>query len=242
MESLGVGYENCKVANPRIIYSEISGFGTKGPFKEKKGFDLILQAVTGIMDLTGEPGSEPVKIGVPVTDFAAGLFSVVGILSALYEARSSAEGGRINTSLYESSVSLLSILICDYLASGNVPKRMGSASPTFAPYQAFRTKDAYIAVAGAGSEEMWHRFVKAIDSLELESDERFTMNSDRVRNQEALAKLINRKLQEKDAEYWLGVFDSFGVPCGLVGSSTRSGGKRANEISRISFRDTRAQL
>jgi crotonobetainyl-CoA:carnitine CoA-transferase CaiB-like acyl-CoA transferase len=218
MESLGVGYENCKVANPRIIYSEISGFGTKGPFKEKKGFDLILQAVTGIMDLTGEPGSEPVKIGVPVTDFAAGLFSVVGILSALYEARSSAEGGRINTSLYESSVSLLSILICDYLASGNVPKRMGSASPTFAPYQAFRTKDAYIAVAGAGSEEMWHRFVKAIDSLELESDERFTMNSDRVRNQEALAKLINRKLQEKDAEYWLGVFDSFGVPCGLVGT------------------------
>jgi len=218
MESLGISYDECKAANSRIVYSEISGFGTKGPFKEKKGFDLILQAVTGIMDLTGEADSQPVKIGVPITDFAAGLFSAVGILSALYESKSRSEGNRINTSLYESSVSLLSILICDYLVSSKAPHRMGSASPTFAPYQAFRAKDAYIAIAGAGSEEMWHRFVEAINSPELESDGRFAMNSDRVKNQQALAEIINSKLEEKDAEYWLEVFDTYGVPCGLVGT------------------------
>ena len=167
MESLGIGYDECHKINPRLVYSDISGFGAKGPLRERRGFDLILQAVTGIMDLTGEIDSEPVKVGVPITDFAAGLFSAIGILSSLFERVSSSEGSRISTSLYEGSVSLLSILACDYLASGNVPRRMGSASPTFAPYQAFRAKDGYVAIAGAGSEEMWHRFVDAIDLPEL---------------------------------------------------------------------------
>jgi len=218
MESLGLGYDSCSKANPRIIYSNISGFGTKGPFKEKKGFDLILQAVTGIMDLTGERDSEPVKVGIPLTDFAAGLFSTVGILSALYENKSSAKGSKISTSLYESSISLLSILACDYLASGKVPHRMGSASQTFAPYQAFKAKDAYIAVAGAGSEEMWQRFARAIGMPHLTSDPRFSTNSDRVENQEALTEIIKGRLVEINAEVWLRVFDSFGVPCGLVGT------------------------
>ena len=218
MESLGIGYEECRGANPRIIYSGISGFGNAGPLREKKGFDLILQAVTGIMDLTGEQDSAPTKVGVPITDFAAGLFSAVGILSALYERQTSSEGNRISTSLYESSVSLLSILACDYLASGKVPHRMGSASPTFAPYQAFQTKDAYIAVAGAGSEEMWHRFVKAIALPKLGEDPRFIMNSDRVKDQKLLAEIINDRLREKNAEEWLVIFDSHGVPCGLVGT------------------------
>jgi crotonobetainyl-CoA:carnitine CoA-transferase CaiB-like acyl-CoA transferase len=218
MESLGIGYEECRRANPRIIYSGISGFGNAGPLREKKGFDLILQAVTGIMNLTGEQESAPAKVGVPITDFAAGLFSTVGILSALYERKTSLEGNRISTSLYESSVSFLSILACDYLASGNVPRRMGSASPTFAPYQAFQTKDAYIAVAGAGSEEMWHRFLKAIKLPELGEDPRFIMNSDRVRNQKLLAEIINERMRGKNADDWLEIFDSHGVPCGLVGT------------------------
>jgi crotonobetainyl-CoA:carnitine CoA-transferase CaiB-like acyl-CoA transferase len=218
MESLGLGYESCSKENPEIIYSNISGFGNKGPYKEKKGFDLILQGVTGIMDLTGERGSVPVKVGIPLTDFAAGLFSAVGILSSVYESRSSAKGSKISTSLYESSVSLLSILACDYLASGKVPHRMGSASQTFAPYQAFKAKDAYITVAGAGSEEMWLRFVKAIEMPHLTSDPRFALNSDRVINQEKLAEIINRRLVERGAEDWLRIFDSFGVPCGLVGT------------------------
>lgn len=218
MESLGIGYEECHAANPRIIYSGISGFGTKGPMKEMRGFDLILQAVTGIMDLTGEEKSQPAKVGVPITDFAAGLFSAVGILSTVYERNTTSEGRKIETSLYESSLSLLSILACDYLASGNIPTRMGSASPTFAPYQAFKSKDAYIAVAGAGSEEMWHRFVKALGIPDLASDPRFEMNSDRVKNQQDLAEIINDKLGEKEAAYWLRVFESHGVPCGLVGN------------------------
>ena len=218
MESLGIGYESCTKENPRIIYSNISGFGTTGPYKEKKGFDLILQAITGIMDLTGERDSAPVKVGIPLTDFAAGLFSAVGILSAVYESKSSAKGSKVGTSLYESSVSLMSILACDYLASGKIPHRMGSASQTFAPYQAFKAKDSYIAVAGAGSEEMWSRFVKAIEIPRLTSDPRFSLNSDRVKNQETLAEIINAQLAEKNAEDWLRIFDSFGVPCGLVGT------------------------
>ncbi len=221
MESLGLGYNECRRANPQIVYSDISGFGTGGPLKDKKGFDLILQAASGIMDLTGEESSGPVKIGIPITDFAAGLFSAVGILSALFEritSNSHGTGNKVSTSLYESSVSLLSILACDYLASGSIPHRMGSASPTFAPYQAFRTRDAYIAVAGAGSEEMWHRFVDAIDSPDLSSDPRFSMNSDRVKNQKVLARIIEKKLSEKDSDYWLSEFDSHGVPCGLVGT------------------------
>jgi crotonobetainyl-CoA:carnitine CoA-transferase CaiB-like acyl-CoA transferase len=218
MESLGIGYDECHKINPRLVYSDISGFGAKGPLRERRGFDLILQAVTGIMDLTGEIDSEPVKVGVPITDFAAGLFSAIGILSSLFERVSSSEGSRISTSLYEGSVSLLSILACDYLASGNVPRRMGSASPTFAPYQAFRTKDGYIAIAGAGSEEMWHRFVDAIDLPELLSEPLFAMNSDRVRNQKQLAQIINGRLGEATAHYWLELFESRGVPCGPVGS------------------------
>ncbi len=217
MESLGIGYEECLKVNEQLIYSEISGFGNKGPMREKRGFDLILQAVTGIMDLTGETGSTPAKVGVPITDFAAGLFSAVGILASVYERQSSKQGAKLTTSLYESSVALLSILACDYLASGKVPQRMGSASPTFAPYQAFETKDAYIAVAGAGSEEMWHRFVRAIDYGELEKDPRFVMNSDRVKNQGELAAIINDRLRGKSSEEWLRIFDAQGVPCGLVG-------------------------
>ena len=159
------------------------------------------------------------KVGVPITDFVAALFSTVGILAALYENKARREGSvRISTSLYESSVSLLSILACDYLASGKAPHRMGSASPIFAPYQAFKARDAYIAVAGAGSEDMWHRFLDAIEIEGLISDPRFAMNSDRVKNQTALAEIINRKLQEKDADYWLSLFDSRGVPCSLVGT------------------------
>ncbi|HYB04906.1 MAG TPA: CoA transferase [Nitrososphaerales archaeon] len=218
MESLGIGYDECRKVNAPIIYSGISGFGIKGPMREKKGFDLILQAVSGIMDLTGESDSEPVKVGVPITDFAAGLFSAVGILAAVHERHSILEGTKITTSLYESSVALLSILACDYLASGNVPHRMGSASPTFAPYQAFEAKDAYIAVAGAGSEEMWIRFVQAIDFKELAKDPRFLMNADRVKHQKELADLINGRLRKKSAEEWLGIFDSQGVPSGLVGT------------------------
>jgi crotonobetainyl-CoA:carnitine CoA-transferase CaiB-like acyl-CoA transferase len=218
MEALGLGYDSCKQENPGIIYSAISGFGDRGPSREKGGFDLILQAVTGIMDLTGEADGGPVKVGIPITDFAAGLFSAIGILSALYQRKTGSEGSKISTSLYESSVSLLSILACDYLASGNVPRRLGSASPTFAPYQAFLAKDAYIAVGGAGSEEMWHRFVEALGAPELSSDSRFAMNADRVKNQRELAEIIDARLSEKDAKYWLRLFEAHGVPCGPVGT------------------------
>ncbi|MDA4112385.1 MAG: CoA transferase, partial [Thaumarchaeota archaeon] len=217
MDSLGLGYEKCKEANPNIIYSSISGFGEQGPSREKKGFDLILQSVTGIMDLTGEKDSGPVKVGIPITDFAAGFVSAIGILSACYErGNSQGKATELDTSLYESSISLLSILACDYFASGEVPHRMGSASPTFAPYQAFRCRDSFITIAGAGSEEMWQRFARTIGMPHLTSDTRFRMNSDRVKNQEVLTELINKKLQEKDAKEWLEIFDSEGVPCGAV--------------------------
>ncbi len=153
MESLGLEYEKCRERNPRIVYCSITGFGATGPFRDKKGFDLIIQGLSGIMDLTGEQDSGPVKVGIPLTDFAAGLFAAVGILSACYERDTlTGRGKKISTSLYESSLSLLSVLACDYFASREVPKRMGSASTTFAPYQAFKTKDAYLTVAGAGSD------------------------------------------------------------------------------------------
>ncbi|MDA4130094.1 MAG: CoA transferase [Thaumarchaeota archaeon] len=214
MDSLGIGSEVCRTANPSLIYASISGFGHAGPLREKKGFDLILQSATGIMDLTGEEDSGPVKVGIPITDFAAGLYAAVGILASCYERKKA--GTSIATSLYESSISLLSVLACDYFASGNIPRRMGSASPTFAPYQAFQCRDSFITVAGAGSEEIWHRFTEAIEMPELATDSRFVRNSDRVRNQEELTQIINQKLKERDSEDWLEVLDAKGVPSSRV--------------------------
>jgi crotonobetainyl-CoA:carnitine CoA-transferase CaiB-like acyl-CoA transferase len=217
MESLGLGYETCRSINPRIIYCSISGFGEIGPYRSKKGFDLIVQAMSGIMDLTGEENSNPVKVGLPITDFAAGLFAAVGILSACYDRDTGSNVGRkIDTSLYESSISLLSVLACDYLASGEVPRRMGSASPSFAPYQAFRARDGYLTIAGAGTEGIWHRFVKAINLPNLASDIRFKTNADRVKNQKLLEKIIDDKLSERTVTEWVTVFEREEVPCGPV--------------------------
>jgi crotonobetainyl-CoA:carnitine CoA-transferase CaiB-like acyl-CoA transferase len=217
MESLGIGYEQCLHYNPRIVYCSISGFGETGPYRDKKGFDLIIQAVSGIMDLTGEENSNPVKVGVPITDFAAGLFAAIGILSACYERDTvTGVGKKIATSLYESSLSLLSILSCDYFASGNIPKRMGSASPSFAPYQVFKSRDEYICIAGSGSEEIWLRFVRALGIPELASEAKFMTNADRVKNQKTLEIIINEKLASRKASEWIEVLEREGVPCGTV--------------------------
>jgi crotonobetainyl-CoA:carnitine CoA-transferase CaiB-like acyl-CoA transferase len=217
MDSLGLGYERCRESNQRLIYCSITGFGEIGPYRDKKGFDLIIQAMSGIMDLTGEETSGPVKVGVPITDFAAGLFAAVGIVCACYERDTlTGVGKKISTSLYESSIALLSPLVSDYFVAGEIPKRMGSASPSFAPYQAFRAKDSYLCIAGAGTEEIWLRFVRALGLPELASEPEFKTNADRVKNQKKLEEIINKKLADKEASDWIEIFEKEGVPCGPV--------------------------
>ena len=209
-------YESVHRRHPHLIYGSISGFGDVGPDAAKGGFDLILQATGGLMSVTGHEESGPAKIGAPVTDVGAGLACVVGVLGALIEKQRTGVGRHVATSLLEFSLASLSTLATAFLVTGDLPGLLGTHSPTFAPYGAFRGADGWLVLAGAGSEDMWRRCCLALGAPQLLEDPRFADNGLRVAARDALTAEIEAVTTTRAVDHWLEVFDRDGIPAGRI--------------------------
>ena len=216
MEHYGVGWEKVRESNPRLIYCSISGFGRTGPYSDRGGFDLITQAMSGIMSITGEgPGRPPVKVGAPITDITAGILAALGICGAIIQRHQTGRGQYVDTSLYEAGILHTFWQTAIFGDTGEVSKAMGSAHPLAAPYQAFKTSDSWL-VVGAANQSTWLKFVEAIGSNELANDDRFSEPASRMENLDSLVEILNSLLSERTTSEWMEQLDSYGVPAGPV--------------------------
>ncbi len=212
---LGIDYESLREVAPSIIYASITGFGSYGPYSQRPGYDLIAQGLAGVMSVTGSPGGPPVKAGVPVADLGSGLFCVYGILAAYVHKLRTGEGQRLETSLYDSALALSVWEATEYWASGQVPVATGSAHRMSAPYQAFQTADGWMTI-GANNQRLWGYLCTALGRPELEHDERFATNPDRMRNRDELAAVIGEVLATDTADAWVERLLAAGVPAGKI--------------------------
>jgi crotonobetainyl-CoA:carnitine CoA-transferase CaiB-like acyl-CoA transferase len=212
----GLDWESVHARYPRLVYGSISGYGDVGPDAGKGGFDLILQAESGLMSVTGTKGSGPVKVGAPVLDVGAGLSCALGMLAACIERQRTGTGRLVSSSLLEFALAALGTVAASVMISGEVPGLLGTHSPTFAPYGGFRTADGWLVLAGAGSEEMWARACRALGLRALLDDERFADNARRVAHRDQLTAEIEAVLTTRPTAYWLASLAEAGVPAAEV--------------------------
>jgi crotonobetainyl-CoA:carnitine CoA-transferase CaiB-like acyl-CoA transferase len=220
LEKLGIGYEDLKKINPKIILCEISGYGRTGPYADKGGFDLVAQGMSGLMSITGESSDKPpMKVGAPLTDITAGILGATGVLAALINRDKTGKGQRVDTSLYEAGIVHTYWQSAIAGATGKSPGPLGSAHPLTAPYQAFKTKDNWITI-GASNQNNWMNLLNAIERVDLQEDDRFKDNNSRMKNLEALAPILQEELLKKTSNEWIKIFDEKGLPCGPINSIT----------------------
>jgi crotonobetainyl-CoA:carnitine CoA-transferase CaiB-like acyl-CoA transferase len=216
MDRLGFGYAEISKAHPALIYCSLSGFGRTGPYKHRRGFDLVAQAMTGIMSFTGErPDGPPVKCGAPLSDITAGIIAALGILAAYTHRLKTGQGQWVETSLFEAALVQTYWQAAIALATGLAPKAMGSAHPLNAPYQAFKASDKWIVVGGA-NQKNWLRTLEVLGATNLAQDPRFVTGGDRMANLKELEALLSERFATRPAEYWLNALEEVGVPCGPV--------------------------
>jgi len=215
MESLGLDYARLSALNPRLIYASISGYGQTGPQRNKGGFDLVAQGVSGIMSVTGEPGGAPVKSGIPLTDLGAGLFATVGILAALEHRHKTGRGQQVDTSLLDAGVGLSVWESTQYFSGRGIPERLGSAHRMSAPYQAFRCADGYITIGGA-NDRTFHRICEVLGHPEWREMPEFLTDGKRILNRADLAARIEAITSAKPRAHWLELFDASNIPCGPI--------------------------
>jgi crotonobetainyl-CoA:carnitine CoA-transferase CaiB-like acyl-CoA transferase len=212
MEEWGLGYEDLREENPGLVYCKISGYGESGPQKHRPAYDLIMQAEGGMMSITGEEDSEPVRVGVAIADIGAGMYATQAILASLFRREFADAGGdRIEVSLFDTMVAWQTYMASYYFATGEPPGRMGSRHPTIVPYQAFSTADDFVVVACA-SENIWPRFCRALDREDLTDDDRFATNEDRVTNREELEAILTAEIEEYTTEEIVEVLREHDVP------------------------------
>ena len=215
MARMGLDYDTLSKENPRLIYASISGHGQTGPWAGKGGFDLIAQGLSGLMSVTGHPGEAPAKVGVPITDLAAGMFALIGVLGALHHRSRSGRGQHVDTSLVEAGLALSVWEATHYFTTGQVPGPIGSAHRLTAPYQAFRCADGYITIGGA-NDRNFTKIARVLGHPEWLVDDRFASNHERVQNQAALAMLVDAETRTQPREYWIAQLEQAGVPCGPI--------------------------
>jgi len=215
LAKLGLDYDAACARNPGIIYCSISGFGQDGPYRDRAALDLILQAESGMISVTGEPGGRGVRCGVSIADQTAGMYAAYSILLALRVKEKTGKGQRIDVSMLEGQMSLLGTMIGGFLQDGEVPEPMGTAYKALLPYQTFctRTRDLALAV---GSEKLWQVFCPAIGRPELLDDPRFRNNTERSRNRAALCAILQEVFQARDYEHWETLFLEHGIPFGAI--------------------------
>jgi crotonobetainyl-CoA:carnitine CoA-transferase CaiB-like acyl-CoA transferase len=212
----GLDWESVHQRFPSIVYGSISGYGDVGPEAPRGGFDLILQAESGVMSVTGSPESGPVKVGAPVLDVGAGLSCALGLLAGYIERLRTGTGSLVSASLLEFGLASLGTLLPAVAVSGREPGLLGTHSPLFAPYGGFRTEDGWLVMAGAGSEQLWQRACGALDLAGLAGDPRFADGASRVAHRDELTRRIEAVLTTQPTEHWLGKLEAAGVPAAQV--------------------------
>jgi formyl-CoA transferase len=212
---LGIDYATLRAINPRLIYASISGFGQTGPWSQRPGFDLIAQAMGGVMSITGDPDGPPAKSGVPVADIGCALFAVYAILSAYISRLETGEGQYIDASLFEAAIAFAVWDISEFWGTGKVPQKLGTANRMSAPYQAVRASDGYF-VMGANSDKLWRSLCELIDRPDLLKDSRFGTIADRLANRVALIEELEKTFVTRPAEDWVAHLLGAGIPAGPI--------------------------
>jgi len=215
MDRLGLGYEALRKRHPRLIYCSISGYGQNGPLRDEAAMDLVVQASSGLLSITGTADGESVRCGYGITDVTAGQFAVIGILLALRARESSGAGQYVDVSMLDGMISTMSSNYMSYLGSGNVPRPMGTAFPTIVPYRVLHTADQPIAIA-VGSEKLWSAFCSAIERPGLEKHPDYATNADRVRNREVLEPLLDQVFSKRPVAEWMKRLQEAGIPSSPV--------------------------
>jgi crotonobetainyl-CoA:carnitine CoA-transferase CaiB-like acyl-CoA transferase len=220
LQKLGLEYEILKKRNPKIIHLSLSAFGQDGPYRESPAFDLTLQALSGAMSVTGEPGGDPVRLGLPMGDLAGGTFAALAVAAALFHREKTGEGCRIDISLLDSMVSLLTYMAGYYWHSGDIPGPIGSGHQTVVPYQAFRTKTFHIVIA-VFVEKFWRALCEVLGIPEIADDPRFNSNLNRLQNKDILIPVLQERFLTRSGEDWLQKLTAAEVPCAPVNTLDR---------------------
>jgi crotonobetainyl-CoA:carnitine CoA-transferase CaiB-like acyl-CoA transferase len=215
MKRLGLGYDDLKEINPQLVYTSISGFGQTGPWADRPGFDLMAQAMSGVMSVTGYPGGPPVKAGVPVADIGCALFAVYATLAAYIGVKSGGQGQYIDASLFDSALAFSVWDICDYWGTGKPPEPLGTSNKMTAPYQAMASSDGHF-VMGANNQKLWEKLCTLMERRELLADERFSTISLRLANRAALEQELEKTFRQKPKDHWVETLLAAGIPAGPI--------------------------
>jgi crotonobetainyl-CoA:carnitine CoA-transferase CaiB-like acyl-CoA transferase len=215
MEAFGLGYEALREINPRLIYCAISVFGRSGPYKDKVGYEALMQAFSGVMSITGEPEGPPLRCGVSFLDLSTGLMAAYGVMSALFHRERTGKGQQLEVSLFETALSLMSYHAVGYLLEGHVPQRQGSGHPMIVPYQVFRTQDGEIFIVGS-NQRLWTRLCHALRREDLLQDPRFSSNAERVNHRHVLVPILQDEIRQYPTATLHEMLDRAGVPCAPV--------------------------
>jgi CoA:oxalate CoA-transferase len=220
MEKFGLGYDVLKQLNPGLIYVSCSGFGQTGPYTKKPAYDVIVQGMGGIMSITGQEGGEPTKAGASIGDIAAGLFTMIGVTTALHARQRTGHGQMVDVAMLDCQVAILENAIARYVTSGTVPGPIGNRHSSITPFDAFKAEDGYIIIA-VGNDRLWSGFCRLVGRAELIEDERFKTNSARTRNQPQLKAVLNQIFPARTVAQWIAVLDGAGIPCGPINTIDR---------------------
>ncbi len=215
MEKWGLGYESLKKNNPGLIYASITGFGQTGPYRDRTAYDGIIQAMSGLMSITGEKGGQPVRVGASISDIVAGIFCGYSIALALLHKQKTGQGQFIDIAMLDSQVAVLENAMVKYLSTGIIPGPEGNMHTSIFPFDAFPTRDGTIMIA-AGNNELWKKFCFAIQAPELAEDERFSTNPLRQKNHDIMYSLLCEKIIGESTERWQRIFNEYGIPCSPV--------------------------
>lgn len=211
----GLDYARISAENPRVVYCTITGFGTVGPHKDRPGYDPVLQAYSGIMSLTGEPGGRPLRTGPSIVDNGTGMWAALGVVCALLARERTGRGAHVETSLLDTGVTWVGYYLLAYLATGRVPPPVGTSAAMIAPYEGFLTRDGHLQLA-AGNNRIWELLCDVLDLPDLPADPRFRTNADRVARRDELHEILEARFRTETAAHWEEVLLAHGVPCSRV--------------------------
>ncbi len=215
LEKWGYGWADVSKKYPKLIYASASGFGQTGPLKELPAYDMVVQGMGGLMSVTGQPNSEPTRVGTSIGDITAGLFTAIGINAALYDRQKTGKGMHIDVSMLDCQIAILENAIARYLAKNEIPKPMGSRHPSIAPFEAFKTKDSYIIIA-AGNDRLFEKLCELLKIPEINKDPKFSNNSTRAQNIDELKMILEKKLLVRNTDEWIKDMENKKIPCGPI--------------------------
>ena len=211
----GYGWKEVTKNYPKLIYASASGFGQTGPLKELPAYDMVVQGMGGLMSVTGQPNSEPTRVGTSIGDITAGLFTAIGINAALFEREKTGKGMYIDVSMLDCQIAILENAVARYLSKNEIPKPMGSRHPSIAPFEAFKTKDSYIIIA-AGNDKLFENLCNFLNISEVNKDKKFSSNSERCKNMDDLKIILEQKLKNKNTSEWVTEMEKLKIPCGPI--------------------------